>query len=201
MSDNFWEILVSKTNRYAQQFLNSTELGPKSRFRDWYDVTVSEMKVFISLHLSMGLVNKSELTDYRTRFWLTETPGFNKVMSRNRFQIILTFLHFVNNDNRTERGKPGHDHLFKVCLILDEILPRFKTVYSPTKELSLEEMTIAFKGRSTLKMYNPKKPDKYGYKAFVLSEASTGYVVRWTMYTGQGGAEDDPDSLESTVRL
>lgn len=46
-------------------------------------------------------------------------------------------------------------------------------------------MTIAFKGKSTLKMYNPNKPDKYGYKVFVLSEAKSDYVLQWSMYTGQ----------------
>lgn len=50
---------------------------------------------------------------------------------------------------------------------------------------SLDEMTIAFKGRSTLRQYNPNKPDKYGYKAFVLSEARSGYVLQWDLYTGQ----------------
>lgn len=30
-------------------------------------------------------------------------------------------------------------------------------------------MTIAFKGKSTLKVNNPKKTDKYGYKAFTIS--------------------------------
>ena len=53
----------------------------------------------------------------------------------------------------------------------------------------MDEMTIAFKGRSTLKTYNPHKPDKYGYKVFVLSEAKSGYVLEWSMYTGQNADE------------
>jgi len=32
--------------------------------------------------------------------------------------------------------------------------------FSGRKKLSLDEMTIAFKVRSTLKKYNPRKPDK-----------------------------------------
>ncbi len=51
-------------------------------------------------------------------------------------------------------------------------------------------MTIAFKGKSTLKQYNPKKTDKYGYNVYVLSEASSGYVLQWSMYTGQNANAD-----------
>ena len=38
-------------------------------------------------------------------------------------------------------------------------------------------------------MYNPNKPDKYGYKVFVLSEAKSGYVLQWSLYTRQRGDE------------
>ncbi|XP_064609115.1 piggyBac transposable element-derived protein 4-like [Liolophura sinensis] len=50
-------------------------------------------------------------------------------------------------------------------------------------------MTIAFKGCSAIKQYNAKKPDKWGYKAFVLSESETGYTLKWDLYTGK---TDDP---------
>uniref|UniRef100_A0A8C9YGA1 PiggyBac transposable element-derived protein domain-containing protein n=1 Tax=Sander lucioperca TaxID=283035 RepID=A0A8C9YGA1_SANLU len=189
LTDDFWSHITMETNRYAHQYLGSHELMPSSRFHEWYDVTVPEMKAFLSLHLSMGLVHKSEIEDYWAEFWPTFTPGFGKVMSRNRFEIILSFFHFANNDEYVERGQPGYDRLFKVRPIIDLIIPRFSDVYGPRKQLSLDEMTIAFKGKSTLKMYNPNKPDKYGYTAFVLSEAKSGYVLQWSLYTGQHGDE------------
>lgn len=119
----------------------------------------------------MGLVEKSEIEDCWDGFGPNYT-GFGKVMSRNRFKVILSFIHFVNNDECGERGLPGHDRLFKVCPIIETIIQCFSAVYGPLKELSFDEMTIAFKGRSALKLYNPKKTDKYGYKAFVLSDSS-----------------------------
>ncbi len=79
------------------------------------------------------------------------THGFGKVMSRNRFEIILSFLHFTNNSEFVGRGQPGHDRLFKVHPVIDLIIPHFSAVYGPLKELSLDEITIAFKGKSTLK--------------------------------------------------
>uniref|UniRef100_A0A3P8TSD3 PiggyBac transposable element-derived protein domain-containing protein n=1 Tax=Amphiprion percula TaxID=161767 RepID=A0A3P8TSD3_AMPPE len=170
----FWSLITNETNRYAHQFLEREELKPNSRFHDWYDVTVPEMKAFMALHLCMGLVEKSEIEDYWDGFWPTYTPGFGKVMSRNRFEVFLSFIHFVNNDERVERGLPGHDRLFKVRPIINMIIPRFSAIYGPHKELSLDEMIIAFKGRSTLKL-----------------EVSSGYVLQWSMYTGQNTHDDE----------
>ena len=112
------------------------------------------------------------------------TPGYSAIMPRNRFQEILTSLNFNNNDNYIAYGKEGYDPIFHIRPIIDAIVPNFSKVYSVAQELSLDEMTIAFKGKHHLKQYNPKKPDKWGYKVFVLSEAITGYVTEWNMYTG-----------------
>ncbi|KAM9323010.1 uncharacterized protein KZ484_021087 [Pholidichthys leucotaenia] len=197
-TEEFWRILTEETNRYAEQFLAQAkdDLKPKSRFHKWTAVTEAEMKAFMALHLCMGIVAKPTLVDYWSEFWPTLTPGFGRVMSRCRFTVILSCLHFVNNENSVAWGEPGHDRLFKIRPIIDCIVPRFAAVYAPGKELSLDEMMIPFKGRSTLKLYNPQKTDKYGYKAVVLSEASTGYVLEWSLDTGQNG--DECDSLGLT---
>ena len=50
----------------------------------------------------MGLVEKSETEDYWDEFWITATPEFGKVMVRNGFEIILLYLHFVNNEERVD---------------------------------------------------------------------------------------------------
>ena len=60
-------------------------------------------------------------------------------------------------------------------------------------------MTIAFKCRSVLKQYNLKKPDKWGFKAFVLSESKSGYVLDGTLYTGKA-ADDDASVTHRIVR-
>lgn len=64
------------------------------------------------------------------------------------------------------------DRLFKIRPVINLVIPRFLAVYGLSKQLSQDEMTIAFKGKLTIKMYNPNKPDKFGYKVFDLSEPS-----------------------------
>lgn len=68
----------------------------------------------------------------------------------------------MNNDERVERGQPGHDSRFKVCPIMDLIMPRYSAVSGPREELSCGAMTIAFERRSNLKVDNPQKTVKYG---------------------------------------
>ena len=50
--------------------------------------------------------------------------------------------------------------------------------------MSVDESIIPFKGRSSLKVFMPQKPTRFGLKAYVLCETSTGYVLNWTLHTG-----------------
>jgi len=50
--------------------------------------------------------------------------------------------------------------------------------------VSVDETMIGFKGRLGFIQYMPKKPTKWGLKAFVLSDAHTGYMYSWHLYTG-----------------
>ena len=51
--------------------------------------------------------------------------------------------------------------------------------------LTIDESMIRFNGRSNFKVYMPLKPTKYGFKAYVLAEASTGFVLSWELHDGR----------------
>ena len=44
---------------------------------------------------------------------------------------------------------------------------------------------IAFKGRLSFLQYLPRKPHKWGMKAWVLADARNGYTWNWKLYTGK----------------
>ena len=48
---------------------------------------------------------------------------------------------------------------------------------------SIDEQVVAFKGKPTLKIYNPAKPKKWGYKIYVLPGAY-GIIYNMAFYTG-----------------
>ena len=119
LTDEIFEVMVNETNRYANQFI---ELNPDKENNSyvgmWKEITLVEMKCFIGLVLLMGIIHKPSV--------------FSKIMSRNRFQLILKFLHF--NDNEDPNYDPedeNRDRLHKVRPLIERLRNRCAKVYSP----------------------------------------------------------------------
>lgn len=115
-------------------------------------------------------------------------------MSSRRFELLLKFLHLNDSRKQPARGQPGYDKLYKVRPLLD--VKDFQSCYSPTENLSIDESMVGFKGRLAFLQYMPKKPQKWGMKAWVLADASKGYVWNWRLYTG-----NDVNTPESPLGL
>ncbi|XP_070573161.1 piggyBac transposable element-derived protein 4-like [Ptychodera flava] len=173
-------------NRYANMKLESQAdmLGQFSRMRQWRDVNRDEVIIFIALNISMGLVQKPDLSDYWSCHDVLTTPFFSRCMTRNRFEIINSNLHFNDNNNYHRRGHPLFDSLFKIRPVYDIITRRFREVYVPEQHLSLDEGMVPWKGPLSFRMYIPSKPDRFGLKAFSLNEAKSGYTIGYDVYTG-----------------
>ena len=56
--------IVDTTNTYAATALGAVPPSRCSLFRNWKDITMSEMKAFIGMILQMGLVQLSDIKDY-----------------------------------------------------------------------------------------------------------------------------------------
>ena len=106
-------------------------------------------------------------------------------MSSRRFELLLKFLHLNDSRKQPARGQPGYDKLYKVRPLLDKVVRNFQSCYSPTENLSIDESMVGFKGRLAFLQYMPKKPQKWGMKAWVLADSSNGYVWNWRLYTGK----------------
>ena len=52
-----------------------------------------------------------------------------------------------------------------------------------------------------MKQYNKNKLDKWGYKVFVLSEAISGYVLKFTPYVGKVPGEENNDGILHSHRV
>ena len=180
-----YETIASETNRYAAQFLNNKELKQKSRFQKWRDTTAAEMKKFLALVIAMGILSQMDVTEYWTMNPVTSTPFFPSVMPRDRFLILLTFLHLNNNEHYVPRGSEGHDPLFKLGPLYHKILAKFRTVYIPHQALAIDESMVAWRGNLSFRVYSPDKPIKYGLKAYMLCDAVNAYCLKFKLYTGK----------------
>ncbi len=68
---------------------------------------------------------------------------------------------------------------WKIMYIKEKIIRNSRQYYIPDNNLSIDEAMIAFNGRHYDIVYMPLKPIKYGFKIFIASESSTGYVFSY----------------------
>ena len=93
----------------------------------------------------------------------------------------------MDNSTLSPPGTPEYKRLGKIQPIIDSLQQSFQSVYSPGKDVSVDEAMIPFKGRSSLKQYMPLKPVKQGIKVWALADASNGYMSNFQVYTGRQG--------------
>ncbi|KAK3108291.1 hypothetical protein FSP39_004996 [Pinctada imbricata] len=147
------KILVDETNRYANQYLNNSNYNPKphSRTLDWHETDEEEMSAFLGLYLSMGILKKPTIESYWNQSdssWLYNSPGFSTVMKRDRFQLLMSFLHCNDNEVYVPRGQDGHDPCHKFRPILDLVNGTFPSNYHASRDLTIDESMVGFKGIS-----------------------------------------------------
>ena len=175
--------IVEQTNIYATQHYRKIQCLPlRSRLHQWKkeQFSIPELMKFIASIIIMGIVRYPKIEDHWAQQWpYSSTVG--KIMTRDRFSLILKFFHLNDSEKYIKKGEPGHDSLYKIRLLLDPLLQNFKKNYIQNRELSLDEAMVGFKGRIWFLTYMPKKPTKWGMKAFSLADAITGYRI---MYTG-----------------
>jgi hypothetical protein len=108
-------------------------------------------------------------------------------MSRNHFKAIWQAWHFSDNSQL----KNYSSRLFKIEPVYIYVLQKFRLVYSPGQELSLNEGEISWKGHLRFRTYSPAKLTKYGILLQMLCEIKTGYISNMEIYTAQSKKLND----------
>ncbi len=65
-----------------------------------------------------------------------------------------------DNSENPHPGVPGHDPLDKLRNFITMAEENFRTVYKPSRDISLDESSCPFKGRVWFHCYNPSKPNR-----------------------------------------
>lgn len=193
VNDEILTTMVTETNRNAAQVISSIRMNRSSRLRKWRPTDPEEMKKFLGLLLYMGLVPMPKLSDYWSRSLLYRNLIAPRVMGRNRFQLLLRFWHFNNNETIAQDGR-----LAKIAPLVHHLNQQFNEKKSPGMDLVVDESMIPFRGRLIFRQYLPKKTHKYGIKIFKICD-TTGYTLKMKVYMGKGTGTDDGLSLASSV--
>ena len=149
VTDEMIDSIAIETNKYG---LQKDGINIK--------VTKSEIELFMGIYFYMGLVNMPAVGSY----WDNELR-FSHVphnMSRNRFYKIQALLHFVDNNLVTDEQK-NNNRIWKLRPWIDSLRGNFNSV-SNDEHQSIDEIMVAFKGRSILKQYLPQKNKEMGFQ-------------------------------------
>ena len=91
--------MVLETNQCANQEIDKHHpLKRSSRFKDWNAINTDNMRNFPGIILHMGCVKLPSFEYYRSMNELYGFPVFSKIMPQNKFQLVLHFWHFVDNE-------------------------------------------------------------------------------------------------------
>ncbi|XP_067122211.1 piggyBac transposable element-derived protein 4-like [Centruroides vittatus] len=171
-------IIVSETNNFAMQQARSS--------RDqWEPVTDKEMYIFLTICMLQGLLYKPAERMYWSRNDLLHTPIFSKLMTKKRWMDIKQNLHFTDN-NSFNAETHENPKLWKIWPIAKNLNLKFSRLYTPEKNISIDESLLLFKGRLSWRQYIPQKRARYGVKFYMLCESSSGYLYNFLIYTGKG---------------
>ena len=153
----------------------------------WKPTDRQEMLCFLALQILMGVIHKPRLALYWAKDTLISTPIFGQLMSRDRFHILLKFLHFDDNRNYNP-ADPNRDRLHKIRTVTDMIKRKCSQVYYPGKKLCVDESLVLFKGRLQFKQYIKTKRARFGIKLFQFCTPD-GIVFDYLIYHGIMGPQ------------
>jgi hypothetical protein len=107
-------------------------------------------------------------------------------MPRDRFTQIWRYLHLQNNEDQPQQP----DKLWKVRWFLSFLNQKFKELYTPYGNVTIDESMVKFKGRLGFRQYLPAKPIKWGIKVWTMAESETGYMYSFQVYTGKENQQE-----------
>ena len=173
--DDLIENIVAQTNIYSMQ-QSGTSIATNKH----------EIEKYIGIIMTMLYVKLPTQRMYWTnRFRI---PSIANLMTVKHFEKLKRYIHFNNNDDALPKTPKEFDKLFKIRSLIDSVLPKCQAI--PTEEHhSIDEQIIPTKGRSGLRQYLPKKPNKWGIKVWARCGHS-GILYDFEIYEGRKDKRD-----------
>lgn len=173
--DEVINFTVTMTNLYAMQ-----------RGKPTFSVTADEIRGVLAILLLSGYVQLPS----RRMFWENSddvhNPAVSSIMSVNRFEEILRYLHFADNKNLA-----AGDKMAKIRPLYCRLNERFLLFWPPEQDLDVDESMIPYYGKHSAKQFIKGKPIRFGFKLWCLN-TRLGYLVQCEPYQG-GGTQIDSD--------
>ena len=179
VGDEVVELIVTETNRFFDKTMRATPSSRHSKVKQWKPITSEDVNKLLGILIMMGLNKQPTFDCYWAKSQIYGCDLVQKTMSRNKFELILRFLHFADNSQ-----SDGTDRLYKLKPLIDIISHNFLK-FTPGKDVVIDESLVLFPGRTILRQYTPNKAHRYGLKFYKLCTVD-GYTWKFFIYKGQG---------------
>ncbi|XP_054726406.1 piggyBac transposable element-derived protein 2-like [Anastrepha obliqua] len=143
LTDEILDIIVEETNRNANSQVTGIGTRSSSGMNMWKDTDRQEIMEFLAIVIYMGVVKYTAITNYWNPSTLLKNAFVPQVMARNRFQILLKFIHFADNAQSSETVSKT----YKVDKVLQELILAFKQNRPASQKLVIDESMIPLRGR------------------------------------------------------
>ena len=137
--------------------------------------TSDEIRAMFGMFVYMSVVKLPSFRDYWSTHPFLSTPIVHNVMSRNRAHKILQYLH-ANNNN---------DPLHKIEPILAHLTHSFSSAFQCGKNQCIDELMIAYRGRTHFIQYMPKKRARYGVRVWCRADCESAFISQFQIYFGK----------------
>jgi hypothetical protein len=181
----YWEGVVQQTNLYAETSRRNAQAEGQPEGRSWSPVTVQEILRWLGLVLAMALHPLPMLSYY----WRTgviggvSLPGFGRYMSQLRFEQIKRYIHLNDNSQRPGDKQTREYRLWHLLPLIKELNQTFKLFYRLGQFVTFDERTIPIRNRQCpIRIYNPKKPFKFGIEVFAVVDSLSFYCWHQHVY-------------------
>lgn len=162
-----YQDMADYTNIYAEQ----------NGKLNWIATNPREMKVFLGIHLLMGVFGLPRIRMYWEQKSRISIIANN--MTRNRFFELRSNFHVMDNNTVPTNNK---DRFIKVRPIYN-VLKRRCNELAIEKNVCVDEQMVPFKGKLSVKQYMRGKPNPWGIKLYLLCGES-GLVYDFLLYQG-----------------
>ncbi|XP_035210184.1 uncharacterized protein LOC118184586 [Stegodyphus dumicola] len=158
--------MIKKLVHWTNSFIKSI----RERFsweREAKETNEAEIKAFIGLLYLIGLHKSSHV--YIRDLWATDGTGieiFRTTMSSTRFNFLLRCIRF--DDIETRQSRKELDKLALIRELFENFVENCQKSYNVREYITIDEKLESFRVRCPFRQYMPKKPSKYGIKAFAL---------------------------------
>lgn len=191
------------TNSILEKIVRHTNEYGRLHAKRWSDISRKDLESFIAVLFISGIQKrKDKPANWFSENRILENQIMKKVMSGRKFFTILRYLHCCPIQNQNPAA-PDYDPTYKVAEIRDKLEERYRKLFVPGQQLSLDETLIRAFGRIKFKVRIVTKAARYGIKIYVITDAATAFVLRVVFYTGKATyyAEADTAVAKKTVQV